>query len=484
MVKAKKIGAILMAAMMIVASMVTGAFAATHDTTEDNSTSTATVTLGKILTAGQANKFPSVTNFNFSIEKVEAWENANTSTAQNGAAIAVADMPAFSDMAPAIGNFTSSATGDTSTVRTRTQAVTATFTKAGHYVYKAKETGSTPANVSGVTYDDHEYFIVVYVANKTDANGNTIDGVYVHDITSYRNESGSATYKPTLTEISTTTDNNNVAASDNTRENLAKVGKSTSEDPDALEAYRFWNDYASQDIEITKNVTGALGDRTKEFEFTVTMTGLEKGQTYTTSGTGALVSASVGSVNTNDKEITADANGNATFLVKIKDDQNFKVEGVPTGATYAISEAASDHVASYAITSSNNAAKFVYESVAVEDMDSEKTYYYENDGTDTEVDQADIQAGTTNVYEKKANQAAAVIAQDSDANAANQTALATAQETVNATDGTITVAYTNDRPISPVTGLSDTMFITLVGAALLALAGGFMVMRRRNYEED
>jgi hypothetical protein len=440
--KTKRLSAILAVMALSISMVVTSAFsfAATHDTVEDASTDTATITLGKILTAAQANKFPTVTNFNFTISKVEAWKNANTNTANSGETIAVADMPAFSNMSPAIGSFASSATGDTSTVRTRTQDVTATFTQAGYYVYKVVESGSTPANVAGVTYDDHSYFIVVYVCNKTDANGNTIDGVYVHDITSYRNESGSETYKPTLTDIANTTDNGGTAASENTRDNLAKVGKSTPTDPDALAAYKFWNDYASQNIEITKNVTGALGDRTKEFEFTVSLTGLDPETAYQLSSDVAIKGTpTAGTYDATAKTITTNASGAATFVAKLTDDQKLVIEGLNVGSHYSVSEAASDHKASYAITSTNTATA----------------------------------AGE-----------APVIANASASNSADNTALATSLETVDATDQKVTVAYTNERTPATITGLSNGM-MALMGAGLVLAGMAVIFMRKKNsYEED
>jgi hypothetical protein len=474
----KKAAVLGISAAMLVSAAVP-ALAATHDATEDASTDTATVTLGKILTSAQENKFPNVNTFNFTVTKVQAWKNANVDTAQSGETIPVADMPSWSNMSPTIGNFNTAASGDTSTVRTRTGDITAQFTQAGYYVYKVVETGSTPANVTGVSYDDHEYFIVVYVCNKTDANGNTIDGVYVHDITSYRNTSGSSTYSPNLSDIANVTDNGNTAASANTRDNLAKVGKSTPEDPDALEAYRFWNDYASQNVEISKNVTGSLGDLTKEFEFTVTLTGLDAETAYQLSNTVSVKGTpSVGTYDATAKTITTDASGNATFVVKLKDGEKLVIEGLGVGSHYTVNEAASDHKASYEITSSNTNMVTRYVEVAVEDADSEKTYYLDNDGTDTVYDPSDEPVAPGTIIYEKVEEPEAVIAQESDANTANNTALATAQETVDATDGTITVAYTNDRNLTPPTGVA----LVMIPLAIAGIALGLALALKRKHE--
>lgn len=451
----------IMAAGMLCASMIgtSKANAATYDTTQDKSTSTATVELGKILNVNQNNKFPNITDFNFSVERVEAWDNSNTDTTKNGKAIEKSAIPMPSGSttehqkvtvsgdtaAITIGNFKDKADGDTAIQKTRTNPLKITFTKAGYYVYKVKETGSAPAKVSGVTYDTHEYFVVIYVTNKMDKDGNTIDGVYVHDITSYRNESGSEIYKPALSDIANVTDNNNQAAKENNETNLAKVGISSKDDPDALEAYRFFNSQDTHDIVVSKNVTGGLGDIHKEFEFTVTLKNLEPTVTYTTNETtsdnqkttGAkIVSASVGTADVNAQTVTADENGSVTFLVKMTDDQKIVINAVPQTASYMISEAASDHVASYKITSDSKTA---------------------------------------------------VIAKANDANSKDKTALATATETIDANDGTVTIAYTNDRNIVTQTGLSTTAFFTLLAgiiAGIVLMIIGIRAYRKRRDVSD
>lgn len=453
------------------ADVGTAGDSATRNGAADNlqkaSSETGTVTLGKILTVNQANKFPNIEDFNFEVTAVEAWDNSNVATGENGKAIAPTAMPMPKAKTDAhqtvtvdgtkakvtVGNFKNDKAtnkddknAESNTVKTRTNDLEFTFDKAGYYVYKVTETGSTPANVSGVTYDDHSYFIVFYVTNKQDADGNTTNGVYVHNITSYRNASGKEDYKPNLSEIAVTSDNKGEAAKDNVRDNLAKVGISTSEHPNKLAAYRFWNDSDTHDVVISKNVKGSLGDKTKEFEFTVALTGLEHGVTYTTniateegqSTTGAkIISATAGTVDTAAQTFTTDDEGNATFLVKMKDDEQIVLNALPRGAHYTVTEAKSDHVASYALTSQK--------------MEGEKA-----------VTNAD-----------------AVIASAAKAND-TKGELATANETVDATDGTVTVAYTNTRDITPPTGVAGGMAF---GAMALALVGAMVVFRRRKNGE-
>lgn len=435
------------------------------DNLQGASSEVGTVTLGKILTVNQKNKFPNITDFNFEVTAVEAWDNSNVATNANGTKIdaAAMPMPAAKDTdhqkvtldgktaTVQVGNFKDdkatnkdAKNAESDTVKTRTNDLEFTFTKAGYYVYKVTETGSTPANVSGVTYDDHSYFIVFYVTNKQDKAGNTTDGVYVHNITSYRNESGKDTYKPDLSEIAVTSDGK--VAKDNNRDNLEKVGISTSQTPNKLAAYRFWNDSDTHDVVISKNVKGSLGDKTKEFEFTVALTGLEHDVTYTTnvpteegqSTKGAeIVSATAGKVDTAAQTFTTDDKGNATFLVKMKDDEQIVLNALPRGANYTVTEAKSDHVASYALTSQK--------------MEGNKAVA--NDGASI--------AGAAKANETKG-------------------ALATEKETVDAADGTVTVAYTNTRDITPPTGVAGGMAF---GAMALALVGAMVVFRRRKNGE-
>lgn len=449
----KKVISIALSAALTLGVMATSmAFAASDDATRQaNSSGTATITMSKILTASQAGKFPNITDFNYTLERIKGWKNANVSTAANGEALAKSaiPMPAASSTANhtvtvsgdtatvAIGNFNAAGAGDTTTQKERETAVPITFTDAGYYVYKVKEVSSTPANVPGLTYDDHEYFIVVYVCNNIDAQGNTVDGVYVHSITSYRNESGSDTYQPTLDEIAYTADHNG-AAQTNDRTNLDKVGLSSAEHPNQLDADNMWNDMVTSDLTISKNVKGSLGDVTKEFEFTVTLTGLQPSTNYTIAGNGlsGVQTPTVGSFTS--PTLTTNNAGSATFVVKLKDGESITVQGLNATSHYTVSEAASDHVASLALTA--------------------------------EGQNAVIATGTSG------NGIAA--------NNAAQTALATAQETIDAADGNQTVAYTNTRSITTITGVQSQMAALIVAAAIAAIAAGLFVARRKSYEED
>lgn len=346
-------GAYALAVVLVLTVICTESYAAQHDAREDVSTDTATITLGKELTYINRKKNP-VQSVTYTIEKVQAWENNNVKAKENGKEMAVSSMPEPSSSSVSIsltdeGNGTAQGTSD----------ITIKFTKAGYYVYRIKEIPISQITGAVVTSDSHEYFAVIYVCNKTDKDGNTVPGVYVHDITSYRNESGSSSYKPALTDIANITDNGGQAARENIKANLGKVGKSTPSDPDGLDAYKMWNqvEYPEPiDLKVTNNVTGTLGDLTKEFEFTIELSGLEESAEYVTYGTGKVEGTQKRGIwNNSVKTMTTDDTGKITMTVLLKDDEDFTIEDLPKGSSWSITETANNHKASYEVTPSVSA---------------------------------------------------------------------------------------------------------------------------------
>lgn len=433
------------------AAIPSGAWAAGKDPRQAVSGDEAILTMGKILTANHAGKFPgTLRDVKYKLTAVRGFDNANESTGASGKPIAAENMPMPEASAAehhqvkvtgtnaeiTVGDF-QTAERDSDTKKSRVTPVKIKFRRAGYYLYKLTEEGSDPEKVPGVTYDDHSYFVAVYVTNKTDDAGNTEDGVYVHNITSYRNESGKENYQPNLSDISGITDNGGTDAAENVRENLAKVGTSDGEHPNRLEAYRFWNDAHVQDLVITNNVKGNLGDRNKAFEFQVKLSGLEPGTAYTTEEAAAdtgdrtgdgvnAVRASVGTIQ--GKTLVSDDSGKAEFTVRLKDDEKFVLNGLPVSASYQVTEQASDHIASYRISGSG------------------KTPEIQNKMKDNDI---------------------------------KDKALSTETERVDEADGTVTVAFINERNLATVTGVAE----STGPAALLAIAAaGAIAARRRKYE--
>ena len=165
-----------------------------------------------------------------------------------------------------------------------------------------------------------------------------------------------------------------------------------------------------QDLKVMKNVTGNLGDLSKVFEYTAEFTGLAPGQPYKIEGD-------------DEKTFMADSSGKAAAGIKLKDGQTAVIRDLPKGATYKVTEAASDHIAEYRIFS--------------EDM---------------------------------ADKGAKIIkAEDSNGADAGKI-LATAVETVDLFDGTVVILWENNRDLATLTGVQT--YIGIWAAALaLVLAG-------------
>ena len=166
------------------------------------------------------------------------------------------------------------------------------------------------------------------------------------------------------------------------------------------------------DIILVKKVTGDLGDRSKQFEFTVTFTGLEPDAEYDMG-----------------RPFTADENGKASLQVKLRDDEKVTFHGIPDGASYQVSEAASDHAATYRIIS----------------------------------DQDD-----------------AVIRQEADTNGnTSDKALSTKEETVDPSDGTVTIRFRNHRSLAVTTGVPGGGRWPLIALAVLAAALAGVLVRAK-----
>lgn len=576
--KKRQAGILLLALMMVLsmaASAFAVSGAADSDSTDyntdrtgnstavrqQNSSGTGTIRLGKILTVNQKGKFPNIEDFVYMITPVAAWDNSNQSTSKSGVTIPAEDMPKpkasaashhninvsgpeKAGTAPwsalvAIGNFKNAAEDNTSSVygdadhqyvnsddasntdmiaegkrRTRVTDVSFSFSKAGYYMYKVEEVGSSPngsirdlsalkKDVAGVDYDDNTYYVVFYICNKED-KGDTIDGVYVHTITSWTNGNGSD-FKPDnsmrtsddladaqnwLNDLMQSQDvdsnydtaygdgghsadpntgrvdnSNSSGPSTVTHDNPGKVGISTPKNPDFLEAYRMWNGQITHDIVLRKNVTGNLGDRTKEFVFEVELTGLEANQTYTTDvpaeetedvtspGVKMYDMSPASCLSADGKSFTTDSTGAVSFKVKLKDDDVLVLNSLPRSASYKVKEQVSDHVAQYNITSSNSGEPAT-KKVGVA---------------------ADYPVFTETGHTPGGNDAAHLGKANEDANKE----LSTETEFVDRYDGTVTIVFRNNRDLSTVTGIAGLDYMVYAAALAVLSAAALMIIRRR-----
>ena len=157
-----------------------------------------------------------------------------------------------------------------------------TYTSVGVYSYTITEIAGTTA---GVTYDSVPVTMKVTVVNGAEKNEFKIAAV-------------------SFTKV---------------------AGKKLANDEAA-----FNNTYTANKLNISKTVAGNLGDKSKYFDFTVTLTG-EKGKTYTSA---TITGGSDGS----ERQESVTISGKTTF--KLKHDDTITIENLPAGVTYEVEEAA------------------------------------------------------------------------------------------------------------------------------------------------
>lgn len=155
------------------------------------------------------------------------------------------------------------------------------FPHAGEYVYTVKEIQESTDD--GVEYSKDTYTLRVYVKN-----GN--NGLEIRNMTAEK------------------------GTSDGTAEN--KVSE-----------MKFTNTYRKNaPLEITKVTTGDLADKTKDFDFTITITP-SKTEKNPTSYTGMI----------GDEEVIVNANQATTF--QLHDGETLKFDSLPAGTRYEVTEA-------------------------------------------------------------------------------------------------------------------------------------------------
>ena len=158
------------------------------------------------------------------------------------------------------------------------------YTNVGVYTYKISE---TPGNIAGVDYDSSPVYLKVTVTRNEEGN--------LECTTAFRKGSADAE---------------------------TKIGSNNA---------AFTNTYKAGTLNITKNVTGNLGDTSKYFKFTIALTG-EDGETYANSYdiTGGSDS------DTYVSDTTISVGGTAT--VYLKDDDTISIDNLPYGVTYTVTE--------------------------------------------------------------------------------------------------------------------------------------------------
>lgn len=158
------------------------------------------------------------------------------------------------------------------------------FPTVGKYYYNVSE---TQGDVAGITYDASALYLMVLVTNGD--NGTLVPSYYLYT-------------------------NNDMLAKQDT----------------------FTNTYKAGTLKVSKTVTGNLGDKTKYFEFTVTLTG-EADKTY-----GAAYTVSGGSYANNPQEVTIVAGEKKEYTFMLKDGDTISIANLPYNVGYKVTETAVD----------------------------------------------------------------------------------------------------------------------------------------------
>lgn len=205
---------------------------------------------------------------------------------------------------------------------------TFTLTQVGDGTVTTGEATSAPAlgTITGATF----------AAGNATANGTT--GNITIALPEYTSV---GVYEYTLKEVVGTTAGVNyygdeiklvvtVVNGDNGKLRIAAVHTETAEGE--AKSDTFQNTYSAGTLNISKTVTGNLGDQDKYFEFKVTLTG-ETGKTY-----GASYAVSGGSNASNPTSI--EIGKETTFL--LKHGETISIANLPYGVTYTVTETAAD----------------------------------------------------------------------------------------------------------------------------------------------
>ena len=247
------------------------------------------------------------------------------------------------------------------------------FPHAGEYVYTVKETVET---ATGVEYSTDTYTLRVYVKNGD-------DGLEIRNMT-------------------------------------AEKGTSDGTEGNKVSEMKFTNTYRKDaSLEITKVTTGELADKTKDFDFTITITPSQT-EKNSTSYKGKI----------GEKEVTVNANQETTF--QLHDGETLRFDSLPAGTRYVVTEQAATDGYTPSVTVVENGTTTV----------TDKEASSETDG----ISSADAQA--TNLVGEDTNK----------------------------------VTFTNTYKEVPLTGIfmNNLPFVIVIGIAVLALGALAILKKQRS----
>ncbi len=268
--------------------------------------------------------------FNFKVEKY----SMDGSTEADK----LAEMPAIADQTLTFGSGDESTTDSETRVKTVTKETGflldgITFPRVGVYVYEITEQADTYTAKTGETmiYTSSPCYMTVYVEN------------------------GALTPVVKNVDYRWGTPDNAIKGDPTFNNNFMKIG--SSDDQDSTDPSDLRHEVSA--LEIAKTVTGAMGDKTKEFNFTLRITQLtanlpmgvisellsvDAETRMNVGGGGSLIERPPyhGTIHRNDgstEEITIQAAVDATCTFTLKDGEYVTFSDMPVGTKYTVTEA-------------------------------------------------------------------------------------------------------------------------------------------------
>lgn len=165
-------------------------------------------------------------------------------------------------------------------------------------------------------------------------------GIYTYDVKQVAGTTAGVTYSNVTAKLKVTVARDETISDESANKYyVAFVSLALDEDGNGIPGQKtaeFVNTYSAGSLSVTKNVTGNLGDKTKYFAITVTLTG-EGGKTYA-----ASYPVSGGSKLGNGTEdltaATISVGKPATFW--LKDGETFTISNLPYNVSYTVAETA------------------------------------------------------------------------------------------------------------------------------------------------
>lgn len=304
------------------------------------------ITFDSVLTLTDAEKYASVPEFSLTYTVSEGSEVAATDTNP----VIYAGVLGGQSVTNTI-NYSNADSWDSGTV-TKTVELdfsSITFPRAGIYRYIVTQTdeGTIPTDVTVDTNTTR--YLDLYVENDTN-NGGTDNLKIAHYVLLKTATTPTVDYDDTTGAVKTIT-----------------YGDGSEKD----EGYD--HTYETNELELDKQVAGALGDMTSgAFDFTVTIAGLKENDTIGVKGATDVAFVTQ----------TADNSGTVSLTgVKLGHGEKYTIVGLPTGATFAITEnisANEGYKTEYNINSVGNVNEKSFTATAVEKQDDPNTVIFTN----------------------------------------------------------------------------------------------------------